>query len=95
MEIHPHVIGTDSLDPTAGPPQERRWLKPMSKTKLEDQPVHANLGDGTPWDGITYRQWAAAQIAAAMIVGQGDWKDECIAVNAVKLADTLIVELEQ
>ena len=30
-----------------------------------------------------------------MIAGQGDWKDECVALNAVKLTDALIEELER
>ena len=43
----------------------------MSKPKLKDQPAFANDGNGPPWDGITYRQWLAGIVAAAMCSDQG------------------------
>ena len=46
-------------------------------------------------DGMTYREWAAAHVLAALVVGEGDWDGKFIAKIAVDLTDVLIAELDK
>ena len=44
----------------------------MSSSILKYQSAFPNKDDGTPYDGMTYRQWAAAHITAAFIARRAE-----------------------
>ena len=67
----------------------------MSNSTLKYQAAFPNKDDGVPWDGMTYRQWAAVHITAAFITGEKSWNDKHICACAVRLTDALIEELER
>ena len=67
----------------------------MSNPILKYQSAFPCKDDGLPYDGMTYRQWAAVHITAAFIVGENSWDDKALAKNVLRLVDALIEELER